>query len=119
MREDCLVNLPIMSEHVMPKHVQNELMKLHGIEFHSNKIIAEQEIPGEKSYAARVTSLITINVNTEKVIVFGESIIARIRVSDSAKFFLVVIVRILLHYVKPTSETGYYDTAIIHLTLTL
>ena len=116
MRENCLGNLPMMSQHGMPKHVQSELMKLHGIEF---QIIVEEAIPGEKSYAARVTSLITKNINTKKVIVFGESIIDSIRVRDSAKFFLVVIVRTLLHYVKPTSETGCYDTAIIHLTLTL
>ena len=109
----------MMSQHVMPKHVQSELMKLHGIEFHSNKIIVEEAIPGEISYAARVTPLITKNINTKKVIVFGESIIDSISVRDSAKFFLFVIVRTLLHYVKPTSETGCYDTAIIHLTLTL
>ena len=53
LQENCRVDLPTGKNGkskgfglaVMPEHVQKELLKLHGIEFHSNIIIIEEATP--------------------------------------------------------------------------
>ena len=145
---------------VMPEHVQKELLKLHGIEFHGNKIIIEEATstsikspdelntqrsttevvnnfsknvhfirantaPGNKSYADAAISHNTKNGITKKVIVFGDSIIRGIRVRDfnqqvkngSPKFksFPGCNSEEMLHYIEPALETGFYDSAILHV----
>ena len=156
----------------MSEHVQKELLKLHGIEFHGNIIIIEEAtstrikrpdeqktglsrnrltephiqgsktevvkdssenvdfirantVPGNKSYADVAMSSKIKNGITKKVIVFRDSIIRGIRVRDFnqqvkngyAKFksFPGGNSKEILHYVEPSLETGFYDSAILHV----
>ena len=147
----------------MPELVQEELLKLHRIEFHGNIIIFEEAtstrikrqdeqkkglsrnrltephtqvsttevvnrantVPGSKSYADVTMSRKTKNDITKKVIVFGDSIIWGMRVRDFnqqvkngyAKFksFPGGNSKEILHYVEPSLETGFYDSAILHV----
>ena len=177
MQENCLVDLPTGKNGknkgfgfaVMPEHVQKELLKLQGIEFHGNIIIIEEAtstrikrrdeqktglsqnkphtqgsttevvnessenvdfirantVPGNKSYADVAMSRKTKNGFTKKVIVFGDSIIRGIRVREFnqqvkngyAKFksFPGCNSKEMLHYIEPTLETGFYDSAILHV----
>ena len=180
LQENCRVDLPTEKNGknkgfgfaVMPKHVQKELLKLHGIEFHGNIIIIEEAtstrikrpdeqktglsrnrltephiqgsktevvkdssenvdfirantVPGNKSYADVAMSRKTKNGFTKKVIVFGDSIIRGIRVREFnqqvkngyAKFksFPGCNSKEMLHYIEPTLETGFYDSAILHV----
>ena len=157
---------------VMPEHVQKELIKLHGIEFHSRIIIIEEAtstrikrpdeqnkgllrnrltephrkrsttevvndsaenidfkrentVPGNKSYADVAMSRNTKNGITKEVIFWGDSIFRGIRVRDFyqqvkngyAKFksFRGCNSKEMLYYIEPTLETGFYDSAILHM----
>ena len=180
LQKNCRVDLPTGKNEknkgfglaVMPEHVQKELLKLHGIEFHSNIIIIEEEtptrikrpddqktglsrnkltephtqgsttevvndssenvnfirgntVPGNKSYADVAISRKTKNSITEKVIVFGDSNIRGIRVREfnkqvkngyaEFKSFPGCNSEEMLHYIEPTLETGFYDSAILHV----
>ena len=87
--------------------------------------IRENTVPGNKSYADVAMSRKTKNGIIQKVIVFGDSIIRGIRVREFnqqlkngyAKFksFPGCNSKEILHYIEPTSETGFYDSALLHV----
>ena len=87
--------------------------------------IRANTVPGNKSYADVAMSRKTKNGIIQKVIVFGDSIIRGIRVREFnqqvkngyAKFksFPGCNSKEMLHYIEPTLETGFYDSAILHV----
>ena len=87
--------------------------------------IRANTVPGNKSYADVAMSSKIKNGITKKVIVFRDSIIRGIRVRDFnqqvkngyAKFkcFPGCNSKEILHYTEPTLETGFYDSAILHV----
>ena len=87
--------------------------------------IRASTVPGNKSYADVAISRQTKNSIAKKMIVLGGSIIRGIRVRDFnqqvkngyAKFksFPGGNSKEILHYVEPSLETGFYDSAILHV----
>ena len=88
-------------------------------------VIRANTVPGNKSYADVAMSRKTKNGFTKKVIVFGDSIMRGIRVSEFnqqvkngyAKFksFPGCNSEEMLHHIEPTLETGFHDSAILHV----
>ena len=84
--------------------------------------IRANTVPGNKSYAHVAMSRKTKKGFTKKGIVFGDSIIRGIRVREFnqqvkngyAKFksFPGCNSNEIFHYIEPTLETGFYDSAI-------
>ena len=87
--------------------------------------IRANTVPGNKSYADVAMSRKTKNGIAKKVIVFEDRIIRGIRVREFnqqvkngyAKFksFPGCNSKEMLHYIEPTLETGFYDSAILHV----
>ena len=87
--------------------------------------IRAKTVPGNKSYADVAISRKTKNGFTKKVTVFGDSIIRGIRVREFnqqvkngyAKFksFPSCNSKEMLPYIELTLETGFYDSAILHV----
>ena len=85
--------------------------------------IRANTVPSSKSYAGAVMSRKTKNGITKKVNVFGDSIIQGIRVREfnqqvqngyaKSKFFPGCNSKEMLHYIEPTLEIGFYDSAIL------
>ena len=87
--------------------------------------IRANTVPGNKSYADAAMSRKTKSGITKKVIVFGDSIIREIRLNDFnqqvkngyGKFrsFPGYNSKEMLHYIEAILETGFYDSAILHM----
>ena len=87
--------------------------------------IRANTVPGNKPYADVAMSRKTKNGITRKVIVFGDSIIRGVRVRDftqqvkngytKLKSFPGCNGKEMSHCIEPTLETGFHDSAILHV----
>ena len=107
------------------RHIQRNTAEVVNDSSENVNFIRAITAPCSKSYADVTMSRNTKNGITKKVIVLGHSVIRGIRVrdfnqqvkNDYAKFksFLGCNSKEILHYAEPTSETGFYDSAILHV----
>ena len=112
-----------------PAHVCEELLKLHGIDFHDNPLVIEMpQSPLEQP--PRMQWVIHSYENTVKhkkkdIVLFAESIPKVMRIKDinsrlkgrkiHLKSFSAAKASQLNHYIKPTLEEYKYDCVIIHI----
>ena len=122
-----------------PAHVCEELLKLHGIDFHDNPLVNEMsKFPLEQSnhnfqpplHPPPIQRVIhsygnTVNTKRKDIALFADSIPKCMRMKDITvvlkvkkihlKLFSGAKVSQLNHYIKPTLEEYKYDCAIIHV----